>query len=94
MLDTQQDDPLVRSARREAAVALLVWVVALIYTMLYCARYGYHQTEKELTFVLGFPSWVFWGIVVPWAACVVISVWYAFWYMADDDLGEEEETPS
>ena len=39
--------------------------------------------------MLGFPTWVFWGILVPWMACTAVSVWFAFAFMGDEDLGEE-----
>ena len=41
------------------------------------------------TFVLGFPDWVFWGILAPWSACVVFSFWFGATFMRDEDLGEE-----
>ncbi|MFO0953976.1 MAG: hypothetical protein U0835_23030 [Isosphaeraceae bacterium] len=44
---------------------------------------------EEIRPVLGMPSWVFWGILAPWAACAVFSIGFAGFYMADDDLGED-----
>ena len=60
-------------ARRKALVAFVVWLVTLVYTVGYCYRYGYNLTKAELTFVLGFPSWIFWGVVVPWVGCFLFS---------------------
>ena len=34
---------------------------------------------------LGIPDWVFWGIAVPWVLCIVISMWFCFWFMRDDE---------
>ncbi len=36
-------------------------------------------------FALGIPDWVFWGITVPWFVCVLVSIWFCFVYMKDDD---------
>jgi hypothetical protein len=36
------------------------------------------------------PSWVFWGIMVPWAACALFTFWFAGFFMTDDDLGEDK----
>ena len=81
-------DPVARS-RREALVVAAIWLAALVYTVTYCGRYGYGAPADELQFVLGFPSWVFWGILVPWTACTAASCLFAFAFMADEDLGEE-----
>jgi len=85
------DDPVFRSARREALVALVVWAVATAWSVGYCALAGYGQSGETLSFVLWFPDWVFWGIVAPWLACVVISMWYAFVLMRDEDLGADDQ---
>ncbi len=45
---------------------------------------------------LGIPDWVFYGVVLPWGVCVVISVWYCLVMFVEDDLsdsaGETEES--
>ncbi len=85
----RQIDPVVKAARREAALALGMWLVAMIYTITYCYWHGYGRTVESLAFVLWFPDWVFWGIVVPWVICVLGSVVFAFRVMGDESLGEE-----
>lgn len=85
-------DPVFRHARREAAIILLVWLASTVYCCVYCYLYGYIRPGRppgpgDLHPILGMPSWVFWGIMVPWAACTVFTFWFAGWYMADDDLG-------
>ncbi len=87
-MTSRVEDPVVRSARREAALALGIWLVAMIYTITYCYLHGYGRTAESLTFVLWFPDWVFWGIVVPWGICVLISVVFAFGFMGDEPLGD------
>jgi hypothetical protein len=84
-----QEDTLVRHARREAAIALAMWLVAMTYTITYCYANGYGRTAENLSFVLWFPDWVFWGIVVPWGICVAASLVFAFRIMGDESLGEE-----
>ena len=84
-------DPLFRSARREALIALATWGAAVAYTVTYCYRFGYGRNLESLTFVLWFPDWVFWGIVVPWLACIAFSLWFAFGMMRDEDLGSNDE---
>ena len=85
------EDPVLRSSRREALVVLLVWLGAMTYTVTYCYRHGYGRALDSLTFVLGFPDWVFWGILVPWAVCLVVSWWFSASLMRDEDLGEDPD---
>lgn len=84
-----QEDTLVRHARREAAIALSMWLAAMIYSVGYCYLHGYGRTAESLTFVLWFPDWVFWGIVAPWGICTLASLVFAFLIMGDEPLGEE-----
>jgi hypothetical protein len=83
------EDPVVKASRREAAVALTIWLTAMVYTVTYCYTRGYGRSIDSLTFVGWFPDWVFWGIVVPWGTCLVISTIFAFRVMGDESLGEE-----
>jgi hypothetical protein len=80
-----------RSARREALVALVIWLMAMVYTVGYCVRYGYGRTAEDLRFVLGIPDWVFWGIFVPWFVCLALSWWFAFRFMTDESLGAADQ---
>jgi hypothetical protein len=84
---------LVQSARREMIVASLIWLAALVWSVGYCINYGYGLKEEDLKFVLGFPDWIFWGVVLPWGICTLISGWFAFFFMEDADLGETDEAP-
>jgi len=70
-------------------MAFGMWAIAMVYTVTYCYLYGYGRPVEDLTFVLWFPDWVFWGIIAPWLTCVVISVVFAFGIMGDESLGEE-----
>lgn len=65
-----------------------MWFVAMSYTVTYCYLFGYGRDAASLTFVLWFPDWVFWGIVVPWVICVAGSLVFAFRIMGDEGLGE------
>jgi hypothetical protein len=88
-----REDPVVKAARREAAIALGMWLVALVYSVTYCYLNGYGRSVESLTFVLWFPDWVFWGIVVPWGICILLSTVFAFRVMGSESLGEEIDAP-
>jgi hypothetical protein len=46
--------------------ALGLWLAAMSYTVGYSVWRGYGRDWETVTFVLGFPDWVFWGIITPW----------------------------
>ena len=80
------EDPVLTSSRREAVLAFTIWLAACVYSISVCYRYGYDRDPATLTYILGFPDWIFWGIVVPWLASTVISGVFAFCFMKDEDL--------
>lgn len=88
-----KEDPVVTSSRREAIWTTLLWAAALAYSVGYCYMHGYNRPlDRELTgmkFYFGWPDWIFFGIVVPWLVCVVISTLFAFLYMRDGKLADD-----
>ncbi len=84
------EDPVIRHSRRESVVALVVWFLAMIYTVGFCWWRAYDRPPESLRLILGMPDWVLWGIVAPWSVCVVVCAWYAYVYMSDESLGAEQ----
>jgi hypothetical protein len=97
------------NACREAKLLLTVWALALCWTVGYCYLHGYRhppeswavrnglaapRTADDLQTILGFPDWVFFGIMAPWAACTLFTVIFSLFIMRDDDLGPEGEERS
>ena len=92
----ERDAATFRHARREALVIFCAWACALLWAVPYCYLTGFTTAgvsaePAEIPLVMGIPSWVFWGIAVPWLAADVFTVWFCFFYMKDDDLGEAHE---
>ena len=81
-------DPLLVGARREALIVAVTFVLAITYTLTYCTYFGYNRDPESLTFVLGFPDWVFYGILCPWAVCTVLACTFSYFLMEDHDLTE------
>ncbi len=81
--------PILQSARREALVVAGLWLTAGTWSVSFCYLNGYCATPEKLHFTLGFPTWVFWGIVVPWVLCAGLSLLIANVLMTDADLGLE-----
>ncbi len=88
------EDPLLRSSRREMWIATALWLSAMIATLTISLNWGYGRDPATLTYVLGFPDWIFWGVIVPWAASTVLASIFSLGFMQDFPLGEApEENP-
>lgn len=90
-MPSDREDPLVRSSRREALVVAAIMLIAMTYTLVYCGFNAYGREAGEIEIVLGFPDWVFWGVLAPWGICTVVSIVFAMGIMSDDPLGEPAE---
>jgi hypothetical protein len=90
---SSNEDPLLRTSRREGMISLGVFVIALAYTIGYCTLYGYGAEAERLSLVLGVPSWVMWGIFLPWGLCTVFHCWFSVFVMQDHFLEDPAEPP-
>jgi hypothetical protein len=81
-------DPVFKNASREARVALLLFGAVFAWVIGYGAWRGYGG--REVSFVCGFPDWIFWGVVVPWVVSLGAAIWFGLSFMKDDDLGPEK----
>lgn len=87
-------DAVLRHARREALVIFAAWTSCAIYCCSYSYFFGYIRPDRPLgpgdvrpTF--GMPSWVFWGVMVPWVVAAAFTLAFVAFGMADDDLGAD-----
>ncbi len=88
MIANQSDkrDPVFLNCRRETIVILVAWAVFFLWVTGYCGFAGYNEPGKPVELVLGMPSWVFWGVFVPWFGASAFTVWFALGFIADDPL--------
>lgn len=86
----RRDDPVLVSARREAWLVFTIWFLTCLWVLTVCYRFGYERDAATLTYVLGFPDWVFWGVVAPWIVCTALCFVLAYFVIRDEDLGEEQ----
>jgi len=105
MTDPEPARKLLRNAYRELAVCVVVWLLAMAWTLGVCLLYGYrHDPESwivkngfvksrqaaDITLWFGFPDWIFFGVVLPWVVVTIFTMVYCLAWMPDDDLGSEE----
>ncbi len=87
----EEEDPLVGSARREMVVVLVFAVVFALWSVGFCAAFGYDKPADGATIrlVMGMPWWVFWGVIVPWGVASLFTFWFAIFFMKDHDLSRD-----
>ncbi len=66
------------------------WAVLLLWVVGYCRLFGYGEVGKTPSMILGLPSWVVWGVFVPWLLATVFTGWFAIRWIADDDLNHSD----
>lgn len=87
-------DPTYLNSLREAYVIMALFAVFCFWSIFVCYNYGYlgpSEQRSEVSTVFGVPSWAFWGIGLPWVVVDVVAVWFCFFFMKADDLGEAHE---
>lgn len=89
---SRDTDPVVKNAKREGLIIAAAWLASTIYSCGYCYLFGYIRPSRplgvnDLQPILGIPSWIMWGVLLPWGLCAVFTFWFAGFYMTDDDLG-------
>jgi len=77
-----------RQSRRELWLILLAWLGCAVWVISYCSTNGYDLAPEEVSTVLGFPDWVFWGVVTPWMIANAFTFWFCLRFLKND---EDEE---
>lgn len=92
MTNDHPEDPVLRSSRREALMALAIWLGAMAYTVGFSVWQGYGNPPDQMPkLVLGIPAWLLWGVIAPWFVCILVSWWFAYGWMTDEPLGNDED---
>lgn len=71
-----------RRQRKEAVVAAVLWAAAALWTVGASYVLGYGKPAESLG---GFPSWVVWGVFLPWGVFFLIHCWYSLVFLRNDD---------
>jgi len=84
--------PVFVDARREGLQILIAWAIAMVWTVGCCWFLGYRSPgdRSQLEVIAGVPSWVFWGVVLPWVASSLWTLYYSLFVMKDNSLSEHE----
>lgn len=83
---------ILQSTWRDARLVIAVWLASCFWCVGWAAAFAY-RPDAGSHLIAGIPSWVVWGVLAPWVACTLITVWYALCGMEDVDLGEDQPLP-
>ena len=92
-MNNDQHDPIFASSLRELKWILVAWLAYFMWVMGYCGLFGYEVDPADLKIVMGMPSWVFWGIVMPWIAATGFTAWFSMIKMEDHPLPDSDVRP-
>ncbi len=81
-------DPVYHSSLSEMRWILALWAVFFLWVIGYSSWYGYQLDDRPLVTVLGMPSWVFWGVFLPWVLSASVSCWFALTQIQDHPLDD------
>ncbi len=92
-------DSVFLNSRREAIVIFMIWLCCLAWSVPYCYLNGYTDSfdPDSFTTLFGIPTWLLVGIAAPWFLADLVTTWFCFFFMKDDDLGvaaDEMEAPT
>jgi len=87
-------DPVLVHARHETIIIFVVFGLCFLWSVTWCYSTGYGlPADQPVAKVFGVPSWIFWGVIVPWLLADGFSIWFCLSYMALDPLGEGTGPP-
>lgn len=89
--DEAKYDPVFLNSRREAKVIFCFWLAGLLWCVPCCYLLGFREQDPEsLSLIMGMPSWLVWGIGIPWLVADLATMWFCFFFMKDDELDKVE----
>ncbi len=82
-----EHDPSYLNSLRELYVMGWLGVISMVWSIGYCALFAYRPADanEPVRIIAGIPSWVLWGIALPWGVCSVVTIWFALFYIKEDD---------
>ena len=72
-------------SRREAVWIVLIWASFAAWVLGYAALFAYPADPTKMGLTLGLPTWVVYGVVLPWLAATALTIVFSLVVMEDDD---------
>ena len=74
---------------KEVKYLLLAWLFFASWVLIYCGFEAYGQDHEDVKITFGMPSWVFWGIAVPWICSISYTIYFSLFVMKDNEHEEK-----
>jgi hypothetical protein len=78
-------------AKRELSIFLIGWLFFAAWVLIYSYFNAYKDHTDEPSITFGMPSWVFWGITVPWICATAFTVYISLFVIKDQEFTIEED---
>jgi phosphatidylserine synthase len=80
-----------KQAKHELSIFLIGWLFFAAWVIIYSYFNAYKNQAEEPSITLGMPSWVFWGIAIPWICATAFTVYISLFVIKDQEFTTEEE---
>ncbi len=80
-----------KQAKSELGIFLTGWLFFAAWVITYSYFNAYKDQNEEPSITFGMPSWVFWGIAVPWICATAFTVYLSLFVIKDQEFRNEEE---
>ena len=74
---------------KEVKYLLLAWLFFASWVLIYCGFEAYVQDHEDVKITFGMPSWVFWGIALPWICSIIYTIYFSLFVMKDNEHEEK-----
>ena len=83
------NDSDLKKTLKEVKYLLLAWLFFASWVLIYCGFEAYGQDHEDVKITFGMPSWVFWGIAVPWICSIIYTIYFSLFVMKDNEHEEK-----
>ncbi|MBT7982913.1 MAG: DUF997 family protein [Akkermansiaceae bacterium] len=80
-----------KQAKSELGIFLTGWLFFAAWVITYSYFNAYKDQNEEPSITFGMPSWVFWGIAVPWICATAFTVYLSLFVIKDQEFRNEED---
>ncbi|MDB4711748.1 YhdT family protein [Verrucomicrobiales bacterium] len=80
-----------KQTKKELFFFLAGWVFFAAWVLIYSYFNAYKDQSQEPSITLGMPSWVFWGIAIPWICATAFTIYISLFVIKDHPFINEEE---
>ena len=71
--------------KKEFKVGVISTSIYILTSTIISYFLGYKRNYTSMKLILGFPDWIFYGVLVPWIIIVLFTIVYAFYFMEDNN---------